>query len=240
LTAKSLTASESIQIRTAAIKQRANQNRLVNVAHFDVATEKLKKSVERHSREVSWGTLPRDNNRVRHALGGHAFPAIDIIDRCPVCRFALTFPERSSCFGSKLAPTFTKRWLMNTYIPLILTTIVTISTIIYTICSIQLWRTTQAAAEISRQAALGNLWAELNRYLEILRQQDAPETAFLQKVSDLMVEFMIAKLLTHAIEKNDQDFEEIRRKVLALMSENEAHASKIPWVARLVEQRRRH
>jgi hypothetical protein len=128
---------------------------------------------------------------------------------------------------------------MNTYIQLILTTIVTISTIIYTICSIRLWRTTQAAAEISRQAALGNLWAELNRYLEILRQQDAPETAFLQNVSDLMVEFMIAKLLTHAIEKNDQDFEEFRRKVLALMSENEAHASKIPWVARLVEQRRR-
>ena len=100
---------------------------------------------------------------------------------------------------------------MNTYIPLILTTIVTISTIVYTICSIQLWRTTRAAAEISRQAASGNLWAELNRYLEILRQQDAPETEFLQKVSDLTLEFMIANLLTHAIEKNDQDFEEFRR-----------------------------
>ncbi len=129
---------------------------------------------------------------------------------------------------------------MNTYIPLILTTIVTISTIVYTICSIQLWRTTQAAAEISRQAAFGNLWAELNRYLEILRQQDAPETAFLQKVSDLMLEFMIANLLTHAIEKNNQDFEVFRRKVLALVSENEAHASKMPWIARLAEQRKHH
>ena len=129
---------------------------------------------------------------------------------------------------------------MNTYLPLVLTTIVTISTIIYTVYSIQLWRTTRAAAEISRQAALGNLWAELNRYLEILRQQDAPETAFLQKVSDLMVELMIAKLLTHAIEKNDQDFEEFRRKVLALMSENEADAAKIPWVAKLAERRTRH
>jgi len=129
---------------------------------------------------------------------------------------------------------------MNTYVPLILTTIVTLSTIIYTICSIQLWRTTQAAAEISRQAALGNLWAELNRYLEILRQQDAPERAFMQKLSELMLEFMIANLLTNAIEKNNQDFEEFRRKVSALVSENEAHASKIPWVARLAEQRRRH
>jgi hypothetical protein len=79
---------------------------------------------------------------------------------------------------------------MNTYIPLILTAIVTISTVIYTICSIQLWRITRAAAEISRQAAFGNLWAELNRYLEILRQKDVPETAFLQKVSDLMLEFI--------------------------------------------------
>ena len=128
---------------------------------------------------------------------------------------------------------------MNTYLPLILTTIVTISTIIYTICSIQSWRTTQIAAEISRQAAFGNLWAELNRYLEILRQQNAPETAFLQKISNLMLEFMIANLVTHATEKNDQDFEEFRHKVLALMSEHEADASKMPWVARLVEQRRR-
>jgi hypothetical protein len=129
---------------------------------------------------------------------------------------------------------------MNTYLPLILTTIVTISTIIYTIYSIQLWRTTRAAAEISRQAALGNLWAELNRYLEILGQQNAPETAFLQKVSDLVLEFMIANLLTHAIEKNDQNFEEFRHKVSALVAENEADAAKIPWVARLVERRRRH
>jgi hypothetical protein len=129
---------------------------------------------------------------------------------------------------------------MNTYIPLILTTIVTISTIIYTICSIQLWRTTRVAAETSRQAAFGNLWAELNRYLEILRQQDAPETAFLQKVSDLMLEFMIAHLVIHATEKNDQDFEEFRRKVLALVSENEAQASKIPWVAGHLASSRSH
>ena len=128
---------------------------------------------------------------------------------------------------------------MNTYIPLILTTIVTISTVIYTICSIQLWRTTRAAAEISRQAAFGNLWAELNRYLEILRQQDAPETTFLQKFSDLLLEYMIANLVTHAAEKNDQDFEEFRRKVLTLTLEHETVASKMPWVARLVEQRRR-
>ena len=129
---------------------------------------------------------------------------------------------------------------MNIYIPLILTTIVTISTIIYTFYSVQLWRIARAAAEISRQAAFGNLWAELNRYLEILRQRNAPETAFLEKVSNLMLEFMIANLVTHATEKDDQNFEEFRRKILDLMAENEAGASKIPWVARLVAQRKRN
>ena len=129
---------------------------------------------------------------------------------------------------------------MNTSIPLILTTIVTLSTIIYTIYSAQLWRTTRAAAEISRQAALSNLWSELNRYVEILRHQEAPELAFLEKVSNLILEYMIADLLTRGRAKNDPNFEEFHDRVLALISENEADASKFPWLARLVEPVRRH
>ena len=127
---------------------------------------------------------------------------------------------------------------MQYYIPLVLTAIVTISTIIYTFYSIQLWRTTRAAAEIARQAAFGNLWAELNRYLEILRQQGAPETAFLQKLSDLLLEYMIIRLVSYPSQK-DQDYEEFRRKTLALVAENEADAAKIPWVARMVEPQKR-
>lgn len=127
---------------------------------------------------------------------------------------------------------------MQNFIPLILTAIVTISTIIYTFYSIQLWRTTRAAAEISRQAAFGNLWAELNRYLEILRQQGAPEATFLQQLSNLLLEYMIIRLVSYPSQK-DQDFEEFRRQTLALVAENQAEAAKIPWVARLVEPRKR-
>ena len=126
--------------------------------------------------------------------------------------------------------------LMNTYIALSLTAIVTISTIIYTYYSIQLWRTTRAAAKISRQAALGNLWVELNRYLEMLREQGAPETAFLQKLSNLLLEFMIISLVTSYASEEDQNFEEFRRKTLVLVAENEADAAKLTWVARLVER----
>jgi len=128
---------------------------------------------------------------------------------------------------------------MNTYIPLVLTAIVTVSTIIYTFYSIQLWRTTRAAAEISRQAAFSNLWAELNRYLEILRQQNAPETAFLQKFSNLLLEFMISGLMTRAVAKDDPDFEDFRRRVSKLVAENEADASKVPWIERLVARKDR-
>ena len=120
-------------------------------------------------------------------------------------------------------------------IPLILTAVVTISTIIYTFYSIQLWRATRVAAEISRQAAFSNLWAELNRYLEILRQQNAPEVDFLQKLSSLLLEFMIASLIAHSLNKNDRYMEEFRRKIAALVAEHETEASKIPWVATLAE-----
>jgi hypothetical protein len=120
-------------------------------------------------------------------------------------------------------------------IPLILTAVVTISTIIYTFYSIQLWRATRAAAEISRQAAFSNLWSELNRYLEILRQQNAPEVDFLQKLSSLLLEFMIGSLIAHSLNKKDRHMEEFRRKVATLVAENEKDAAKIPWVATLAE-----
>lgn len=120
-------------------------------------------------------------------------------------------------------------------IPLILTAVVTVSTIIYTFYSIQLWRATRVAAEISRQAAFSNLWAELNRYLEILRQQNAPEVDFLQKLSNLILEFMIASLIGHSLNKDDRYMEEFRRKIAALVAEHETDASKIPWVATLAE-----
>jgi hypothetical protein len=123
---------------------------------------------------------------------------------------------------------------MNT-IPLILTAVVTISTLVYTFYSIQLWRATRAAAEISRQAAFSNLWAELNRYLEILRQQNAPEVPFLQELSNLLLEFMIVSLITHALDKKDKHIEAFRSKVAALIVQHERDASKIPWVTALAE-----
>jgi hypothetical protein len=126
---------------------------------------------------------------------------------------------------------------MNAIISLILTTAVSISTIIYTFYSIQLWRTTQGAAEISRQAALSNLWAELNRYLEILRQQNAPEVAFLQKLSDLFLEIMITNLIAHATKKNDQSTAEFRRRISALVVAYEVDASKFPWISKFAERR---
>ena len=91
-------------------------------------------------------------------------------------RHALGYPSVTNVFFHEYGPIsiVVRKAFMNV-IPLILTTI------IYTFYSFQLWRTTRVAAEISRQAAFSNLWAELNRYLELLRQQNAPETEFLQK-----------------------------------------------------------
>jgi hypothetical protein len=73
----------------------------------------------------------------------------------------------------------------------------------------------------------------------MLREQGAPETAFLQKLSNLLLEFMIISLVTSYASEGDQNFEEFRRKTLVLVAENEADAAKLPWVARLVERPKR-
>jgi len=126
---------------------------------------------------------------------------------------------------------------MNATIALILTMAVTISTIIYTFYSIQLWRTTRAATEISRQAAFSNLWAELNRYIELLRRENAPEVAFLQKLSDLLLEFIITSLFAYAVSKDNQGAAEFRQRISALVAEDQANAAKISWVTKLTEYR---
>ena len=128
---------------------------------------------------------------------------------------------------------------LNEYIPLFLTSLITLSTIVYTYFSILLWRATRAAAEISRQAALSNLWTELNRYVEILRNQNAAEEAdFMERLSALILEFMISNLINESAPTNNQNFEAFRQNVVSLAERNKALAAKHPWVTRLVEPRR--
>jgi hypothetical protein len=124
---------------------------------------------------------------------------------------------------------------LNEYFPILLTAIVTISTIIYTFYSILLWRTTRAAAEISRQAALSNLWAELNRYIELLRNQSAAGKDFLEELSTVILEYMISNLLSQFSTANDKNFGRFRRKIAALIESNRTDAAEFPWVTRLVE-----
>jgi hypothetical protein len=126
---------------------------------------------------------------------------------------------------------------MNANIPLILTTAVSISTIIYTFYSIQLWRMTRVATEISRQATFSNLWAELNRYIELLRRENAPEAGLLQKLSSLLLELMITNLIAHAASKESQSGAEFRRRISALIAENQADVAKVPWITKLAEYR---
>jgi hypothetical protein len=126
---------------------------------------------------------------------------------------------------------------MNATIALMLTTAVTISTIIYTFYSIQLWRATRAATEISRQAAFSNLWAELNRYIELLRRENAPEVAFLQKLSDLLLEFIMRNLFAYAASKDNQGAAEFRQRISALVAEDQANAAKCSWITKLTEWR---
>ena len=125
---------------------------------------------------------------------------------------------------------------LNDYLPIFLTSIVTVSTIIYTFYSILLWRTARVAAEISRHAALSNLWAELNRFIEILRGQNAAETIFLGDLSSLILEYMISNLLNKsAAGANDKNFKKFRIKIAALVENHAADAKKFPWVTRLVD-----
>jgi hypothetical protein len=55
-------------------------------------------------------------------------------------------------------------------------------------------------------------------------KENAPETAFLERFSNLLLEFMMSSLVAHAVAKDDPDFEDFRRRVSTLVAENPANA----------------
>ena len=75
---------------------------------------------------------------------------------------------------------------MSDYLALISTGVIAIATIIYAFYSVQLWRATRASAEIARQNAFVNMWAQLNNYAQVAKQQDLPEAEFLRQFGDIL------------------------------------------------------
>ena len=125
---------------------------------------------------------------------------------------------------------------MEQYLTILSTAIITVTTIIYTFYSIRLWRTSHASANIMRQAALANLWAELNHYLKICKAEARPEAVFLQKLSAIFAEFMILSLINHAGAKNDPHLTAVKHKIAEAVEGEEVDVSLLNWLAPLLEK----
>ncbi len=115
-----------------------------------------------------------------------------------------------------------------------LTAVITITTIIYTFYSVRLWRTSRQAAEISRQAALGNLWSELNNYIAICKQEGRSETGFLQELSGLIAEYMLSNLLNDISTKNDPNVAAFKTRIKKLVETKNPDVTTLNWLSPLI------
>jgi hypothetical protein len=64
---------------------------------------------------------------------------------------------------------------------------------------------------------------------------NAPETAFLEGLSTLILGYMISNLMTRAGVSDDRLFEKFRVKIAALIQNHAADAEKFPWASRLID-----
>jgi hypothetical protein len=71
--------------------------------------------------------------------------------------------------------------------------------------------------------------------MELLRRENAPEVAFLRKLSDLLLEFMLRNLFAYATSKDSQGAAELRQRISALVAEDQANAAKFSWITKLTE-----
>ena len=112
---------------------------------------------------------------------------------------------------------------------LILTFLTAIATITYSYSSILLWKTTRASTEISRQLALSNMWIEMNRYIDISRTENCPQSEFLRRFSNILAELLITNLIKDLRADNDANLKVFNRKIEELINSTDFDASQIEW-----------
>ena len=121
---------------------------------------------------------------------------------------------------------------------LILTFLTAIATVTYSYSSILLWKTTRVSTEISRQLALSNMWVEMNRYIEISRAENRPESEFLSRFSNILAELLITNLITDLRADSDTNLKVFNRKIEELVNSTDFDASRIEWFTPFLNKNR--
>ena len=125
---------------------------------------------------------------------------------------------------------------MSDYMALIFTGVIAIATIIYTFYSIQLWRATRASAEIARQTAFVNMWAQLNNYAQMARQQGLPEADFLRQFGDILAEFIIRSLMEDLNKRKNENVREFYRQIDEMIASQDIDPKTIRWFGPLIKK----
>ncbi len=125
---------------------------------------------------------------------------------------------------------------MSDYIVLVSTGAISIATVTYTFFSIQLWRATRASAEIARQTAFVNMWAQLNNYAQIAKQQSLPEAAFLRQFGDILAEFIIRSLMEDLNKRKNQNVREFYRQIEEMIASQDIDPKTIRWLGPLIKK----
>ena len=125
---------------------------------------------------------------------------------------------------------------MSDYIALFSTGVIALATIIYTFYSIQLWRATRASAEIARQTAFVNMWAQLNNYAQIAKQQALPEAEFLRQFGDILAEFIIRSLVEDLNKRKNENVREFYRQIDEMIASQDIDPKTIKWFSPLIKK----
>jgi hypothetical protein len=125
---------------------------------------------------------------------------------------------------------------MSDYIALIFTGVIAIATIIYTFYSIQLWKATRVSAEIARQTAFVNMWAQLNNYAQAAKQQGLPEANFLRQFGDILAEFIIRSLVEDLNKRKNENVREFYRQIDEMIAAQDIDPKTIKWFSPLIKK----
>lgn len=126
---------------------------------------------------------------------------------------------------------------MSEVLMLIFTGVIAVSTVVYSVFSIRLWKATRSSVDMARYTAFMNLMVQLDAYVKEAKLHGRPEAVLYEQLGSMLVELGIDRFLKDVDLKNDKDAIEYFAKIEGMLRGHNIDPNNVPWFRKILKSK---
>ncbi len=125
---------------------------------------------------------------------------------------------------------------MNEVLMTVFTAVIAVSTIIYTIVTYRLWKTTQGSVDVAKATVLMSYLTTLAQEIEKIKETNPQAAMLLQQVAMLLTEASMERFLEDVSFRKQPRVRDAMNKLDGLLRANGVDPQNVPWFRPVAEK----